>query len=361
MFASTRTGREVCMPCPRPNTILSIYAAHWLREVTGRTMTLPRDVAVFFLNGLGDHLMLLPALRALECAFQERLHYFGQAEGIRLLRRELPEMTCTAVPWVRGPRGYQFDQAAIAPKLRPFDLLVCFTPWQDESLAVLLREAAAGATLGLTPSCRTVIDYRPGEHTIDRNFRVVTELLPDLALQDYAAPPRSRGLGGGRPEVPVDRRPRRVLAVHNETLPHKVWPRPRLRRTLEHFLARHPDWGVIGVGRRNRDLDRMHPAGPRGRARALRLENAFRTVAAADAFLGVDSCMLHLADLHRVPAVGLFGPPERDPLGARAMGLRFTHHRHVSGSGSMRDIGHREVEAALEWLVRTRAPPLALR
>jgi ADP-heptose:LPS heptosyltransferase len=66
-------------------------------------------------------------------------------------------------------------------------------------------------------------------------------------------------------------------------------------------------------------------------------------VGEADLFVGVDSCMLHVADLFRVPGVGLFGPTR-----PRQWGFRFGLHRHVVTEGDMSEIREDEVLGALE-------------
>jgi ADP-heptose:LPS heptosyltransferase len=67
-------------------------------------------------------------------------------------------------------------------------------------------------------------------------------------------------------------------------------------------------------------------------------------VANADLFVGIDSSMLHAADLARVPGVGLFGPTR-----AATWGFRFGPHRHVDRS-TMADITVEEVLSAMEDL-----------
>jgi ADP-heptose:LPS heptosyltransferase len=68
-------------------------------------------------------------------------------------------------------------------------------------------------------------------------------------------------------------------------------------------------------------------------------------VGTADLFVGIDSSMLHAADLARVPGVGLFGPTR-----AAEWGFRFAPHRHVDRT-TMADITVDAVLDALEELV----------
>ncbi len=61
--------------------------------------------------------------------------------------------------------------------------------------------------------------------------------------------------------------------------------------------------------------------------------------------MGIDSCMLHAADLARVPGVGLYSPTQ-----PAIWGFRFAPHRHVYG-GTMADISVDDVFSAMESLV----------
>jgi ADP-heptose:LPS heptosyltransferase len=76
----------------------------------------------------------------------------------------------------------------------------------------------------------------------------------------------------------------------------------------------------------------------------LPLDLAIGLVANADLFVGIDSSMLHAADLAGIPGVGLFGPTR-----AATWGFRFGPHRHVEMS-TMADITVEDVLAAMEDL-----------
>src|SRR5262249_8063729 len=56
------------------------------------------------------------------------------------------------------------------------------------------------------------------------------------------------------------------------------------------------------------------------------LELAMYLVSNADCFIGVDSCMLHVADLAKIPSIGIFGPTRICEFGIRFSEQRF----HIS-------------------------------
>jgi len=62
----------------------------------------------------------------------------------------------------------------------------------------------------------------------------------------------------------------------------------------------------------------------------------------------IDSCTLHVADLFRVPGLGLFGPSS-----CTEYGFRFAPHRHICGPDqTMASIGETDVLDVLESLYK---------
>ncbi len=139
-----------------------------------------------------------------------------------------------------------------------------------------------------------------------------------------------------------------MLAVHTETAPSKQWPLESFKRVLNAFLTRHPEWLVLVLDLADRGLESI----PRGKqvlaASGIAIPPAMALVGICDAFLGVDSCMLHAADFFRLPSVGLFGPTSEQRWGFRVT----KHHRHITGAGSMEAIEEGVVAEALEELAR---------
>jgi ADP-heptose:LPS heptosyltransferase len=185
-------------------------------------------------------------------------------------------------------------------------------------------------------------------HVSDSAFRIPASLDPRLRISHFANPPSipprvdARVRKFLRDVVPG----RRILAVHNETKPHKTWPPYRLSKLLDAFLNRHADFVVFVLDvyrprwRLEKFSDRII------HSRGLPLPYAFSVLEKSDLFLGVDSCMLHAADLFRIPGVGLFGPTE-----AWQYGFRFAPHRHICDHRGVKHISEAAVLRALESLL----------
>jgi ADP-heptose:LPS heptosyltransferase len=188
---------------------------------------------------------------------------------------------------------------------------------------------------------------RDAEHSADLIFKLARLFDAAARIDDYAWPlplpssvvGRARSI---RAEVPQGFK---VLVVHADTeWTVKQWPVTRLIDVLDRFLSRHRDYvaWIVGMGHEElnvgREGDRVVPM------LGLPLDLAMALVANSDLFLGIDSSMLHAADLARVPGVGLFGPTR-----STTWGFRFGPHRHVDRA-TMADIAVRDVLGALEQL-----------
>jgi ADP-heptose:LPS heptosyltransferase len=138
------------------------------------------------------------------------------------------------------------------------------------------------------------------------------------------------------------------MAIHAESAGReKMWPIARWDDFVARFLAAHEDVFVLGLGVEDRGLGT-------GRARqrflpcyGLPLPSSLALLACADLFAGIDSCLLHAADLFRVPGVGIFGPTS--PV---EFGFLFAPHRHVGGDCPITDVAVDDVLRAASALIR---------
>ena len=326
-----------------------------------------RYPAVIFGNAVGDHLLALPALRALAAIFPSRLSLicmpgfkrdFFSGLGLRAI--------CEVEMPARG-RSRVFDSRRVAERLGPCDLLLSLNPWQSPSFASLLRRLSPALSVGFSREFQVVLPKDPNRHAAEWAFSIPAHLDPSLRLSDFADPPRLPGPCRARVQGFLKNLApgKRILAVHNETKPEKVWPRQLLRRLLESFLARHPEFVVFIL-----DFHQPGEFAEKFQHRVLHspglpLPYAFAVIAESDLFLGANSCMLHAADLCRIPGVGLFGPRNCASGPTRTKyahwGFRFSRHRHVWDARGMRHIEPSTVLDALESLLPGSLPGLVPR
>jgi ADP-heptose:LPS heptosyltransferase len=298
---------------------------------------------LFFYNALGDHLLSLPAIRALASLFPGELAFVGY-DGMP--ETFFPEVRFRAVV----PFGHQpLSPEAVAAALECCDLFVCLNRSSSPALERLLQVLEPRDSIGFCTEFRTRLPFRNDKHSVDQAFDVARFLDPGLRLSDFSYPPvlpaESRTLSKSiRAALP---QACRLLAVHADTKPDKTWPAASFAKLLDLFLARHRDFFVLVVGVRDVGLKTGCYARRIVSCIDLPFPTSMALVGDADLFVGVDSSMLHAADLFRVPGVGLFGG-RGNP---REFGFRFARHRHVVTGAAIERIEAEEVLDALEGVL----------
>jgi ADP-heptose:LPS heptosyltransferase len=302
----------------------------------------PRAPAAFFSNGIGDRLLSLPTLRALARLYGCRLTLICDDASAPFFQSQLRLSRIVTVARPSSNRRL-FDARAAVRAIGDCDLLVSLAPWSSRSLSQFVAELEPDLSIGFAPVFDVELPRDYSKHSADLAFDVARFLDRSLEIEDFAEPlwfdpavrRRARRLLAPLPPGV------RVLCVHPDTAPEKMWPQERLVEAAATFLEQNEDFFVIVVGMNGEAFEGngSHPrvAGCCG----LPLDLSMQLVSVSDLFLGVDSCMLHAADLARVPGVGLFGPTD-----SHEFGFRFGPHRHVQAS-SMDEVRVSDVLASM--------------
>jgi glycosyl transferase family 9 (putative heptosyltransferase) len=295
----------------------------------------------------------VPAIRALASLFRGRLALICDQHVHASLLSEIDFRQVAEAPMTRNVPDWtrEFDAAGVARAIGPSDLFISLVPWCSRSLEQLLRRLNPEGSIGFFPSFRCQVELNFRQHAADLAFDIPRALDKSLGIDDYAAPLRLtpaawRSAKHIRQAVPPTYR---VLVVHADTGPAKMWPAERFVAVLDSFLDRHLDFVALLIGSCSQLLDRGRHAARIVPCYGLTLESALAVVGLADMFLGVDSCMLHAADLYRVPGVGLFG--DSSPV---EFGFRFSENSVMCVGTSMHAIAVSSVLHALGTLAPKR-------
>ncbi len=304
----------------------------------------------FFCNGYGDNFLNLPALRALCRLFEGRL---------TLVCRQGPDLFCFDDLGVNrritldarfNGEDYQFDAVAAAAEIGQCDLFLSLVPWSSSSLSNLLEAWGGVVSIGFFENYtrRLRLDY--DKPSADLAFDIVRSLRPDYQLHDFLEPLR---YPTERPQhvheiFSILEPGTKTLCVHMDTRTHKLWDENRWVESLDAFLDRHTNFVVLLVGRPECvfDTEQLRNAGRVIPCYGLSLPSSCCLVAESDLFIGIDSCMLHVADMARVPGVGLFGPTN-----AKEFGFYIGPHIMIQADGAMEKIEVDMVTEALNQLV----------
>jgi ADP-heptose:LPS heptosyltransferase len=314
--------------------------------------------AVCFVTNIGDAVLTLPTLRALGEMFSAPLTLICPKVAFDLCFWEVSPrfvdttgLPLTGTPPMLGRPERPLDYEVLASAIGAVDIFIDTLPWNslaDVIMRPLLQHLAPTTSIGFSPEIYDIVVPKEECHSADLMFTLARLFDSSLRIESYAQPVPLR------PSVQQEARSMRaavpagvkVLVVHADAgWTDKRWPVTRFIDVLDRFLSRHRDFvaWVVGMGQEElnvgRERDRVFPL------LGLPLDLAMGLVANADLFVGVDSSMLHAADLARVPGVGLFGLT-RPGL----WGFRFAPHRHVDRN-TMADITVEDVLEAMEDLV----------
>jgi hypothetical protein len=304
---------------------------------------------VFAYNGgIGDRLCNLPALRALAHVFEGRAALVCRTGDRDMYYSGLPLRTVHELDFELIEAGFRFDAESLAHRVGACDLLVCINPWHTDSVSTLLARLSHPRSIGFFADFDNHLTCDFSGHAIDMAFAVPASLDPTLRPAEFSGPPAISA-----EQAATARQIKReyfgaskVLFVHMDTKPDKMWPRARFERVLDRFLRARPDYRALVIDLRNEWSGHRHFEG-RLVSVALPLDTTFALLRECNLFLGIDSCHLHAADLFRIPGVGIFGPTT-----SRRWGYRFSPHHHFQGQGTTLTIGVEEVSAALLGLAR---------
>lgn len=315
--------------------------------------------ALCFVTNIGDALLTLPTLRALGELFTAPITLICPKVVFDLCFREVSHLhvDTTGLP-LTGPHPAPgvplraIDHQTLAEQIGAVDVFIDTLAWNSLSNVVirpLVERLAPTTTIGFPAKYGYDFVVTKEEcHAADLTFKLARLFDASLRIENYAQPlalpssvwDRVRSIRSALPEGT------KVLAVHADTnWAEKRWSAEKFIDLLDRFLSRHRDFVVwiVGLGheelKTGRERDRVFPY------LGMPLDLAIGMVCRADLFLGIDSAMLHAADLGRVPGVGLFGPTR-----SATWGFRFEHHRHVD-MATMADISVEAVLDALEELV----------
>jgi len=315
--------------------------------------------ALCFVTNVGDAVLTLPTVRALGEMFSAPITLICPRASFDLCFWEVSPrfvdttgLPLTGTPPMLGRPDRPLDYEVLASEIGAVDVLIDTLPWPslaDVIMRPLLQRLAPRTSIGFSPDLHDIVVPKDECHSADLMFTLARLFDSSLRIESYAQPvplrpPVQQEARSIRAAVPAGVK---VLVVHADAgWTDKRWPVTRFIDVLDRFLSRHRDFvaWVVGMGHEElnvgRERDRVFPY------LGLPLDLAMGLVANADLFLGVDSSMLHAADLARVPGVGLFGPTH-----AATWGFRFAPHRHVAMS-AMQDITVEEVLTAMKELVQ---------
>jgi hypothetical protein len=296
-------------------------------------------------GGIGDHYLALPAIRALVQLLGAKTRLAGHRSAIGLIFGELDG--AHEIIDLAQPGAVITDIQRIVDQIGDCDVLVSIIPLINELPDLLISAVKPRAAVGFGVTAGTNVKLNPHQHAFEMYLDVPRALDQTINVREFLAPPKlpehstvfARKV---RARIPVGMK---LWIVHADTKAEKMWCSGRFRDLIHGFVSAHREVFVLVVGSVDLALAYGACAEHVASCVGLPLLDSIALISQADFFVGVDSCLLHIADLFRIPSVGLFG--SGDP---RHWGFHMACGAIVHGDGTMDGIGVEQARAAMESL-----------
>lgn len=306
-------------------------------------------IALFHFNGLGDHVLAWPAIRAIAHAYPSQ---------VTLLEGPGQQFTLYQDVSFADRRDVVFSDVAerdlnVSATLKSAgecDVFISLAFWVNPTLLELAHRMGARRVIGRYFPFSEHVAVEPLAHMFEQYFALARHVAPQAQLAQHSQAPvcsqAARSAARDRLAKLRSHSPK-LLFVHPETAASKMWSAPRLAAALNQFLVKHPDFSAVVVSAKPYALDVGEASG-----RVLCIEPHFELAMAylleADLFLGVDSVFMHLADLAGIPSVALFGPLSDPRLWGFGMG-----RGHVLCADPLSSLEAEPVVVALDEMSRS--------
>jgi hypothetical protein len=302
---------------------------------------------VFYANGIGDGIVVTPALRVVWRAFQGRARFIFQDGPDRFLFNEYGQANQFIVQMHlnAGKDGRDFPLDGLQDYVKGCDLFLSFAGWTSPSLIELQNYCAAKTSVGYFSNFDICLPRSPNAHLFDTMFLIPQAIFPELQIEMFSSPPTfSLPIRAAGDDILSALRDRTCIALHPEgSVFDKSYPDASLR-ALVHLLLETTNASICIFGQ-SHGYSVFDEISERIIVfNSITLELASYLISRMSLFVGVDSCFLHMADICRVPTVGLFGPA--DPT---VWGCRFAPHLYVRAT-AMNEIDAKAVAAAVRSL-----------
>lgn len=296
-----------------------------------------RYPVVFFANGIGDHLIVLPTLRALSRIFCGKLSLICTYNAYTEFFSDINFKKVWSIPFpgydnqnwqypIQKIDQKQFEYITLSKQIINCDLFISLAAWESLSLLKLIENLSPVISLGYFPSyTHEIPDNR--QHVFDRDFAIAKLFKSNLMIENFSDGPaltkKNKMLVSSLKQQISEKN--KLLVIHTDTKRRKMLSGGKFLKIIDEFLSRKSNYLAAIVGSYHEiPIDQAI-----NKNRIFSLCNipiglSFAVVSVANLFLGIDSCMLHAADLFRIPSVAIFGATNPQRWGAR-----FTNHFHV--------------------------------
>jgi ADP-heptose:LPS heptosyltransferase len=266
-----------------------------------------KHIVIFFHNGIGDCIMTFPTVRALFLAYPH-VSLICHCSHLDLYT-EFGFHSITT--FEKNPSG-----TALSPILMGVDLFISLSTYHSQEIEELVNKLEPRESVGFYSEFYTYpMSYVPGENMFDTYFRVLSALghsTFNIESFSYGIKPSGRN----NPMAGLKRKRIELLTVHTDTKTEKEWDITCFEELMVRISDNFPEIFIAIIGK-PRHFYNIDPG------RSIQISPSFpfhishELLDLSDFFIGIDSCFMHLADINRIPSLGLFGPTNEKQWGFR--------------------------------------------
>src|SRR5262245_53318485 len=145
---------------------------------------------VVFMNGIGDHVLVLPAIRALVSLYPRRLKIVAHRAVAELFFDRLAAERIVAVQSYAFAHviGFHFDVEAVVREIDAADLFISLSTGRSGSITDLRHRLAPRLSIGFFDEFDLVALRPRGTHSARWYFDLVRLLDTRLRFSDFTAP-----------------------------------------------------------------------------------------------------------------------------------------------------------------------------
>ena len=198
-------------------------------------------------------------------------------------------------------------------------MFICINPWHSTDVDTLLKYYKPASSIGFFESykCKLPIDH--SKHSAELAFDIIRFLCPQMKIADFSYPPflpKYAQLNALKILIQYASG-KNVLVIHADTAEEKMWSINAFKKFIRLFLFKFTNFKIFIVGADNYNLDKVSTSNDVISCIGLDLATSMAIVSFSNLFIGIDSCMLHVADAFKIPGIGIFGPTDKNEFGFR--------------------------------------------
>lgn len=286
---------------------------------------------LIFANGIGDHILVLPTIRALFSIFKDKLSIIIQKGSFaKEIFKEISFKEIVEIEFMEDSVGRRFNSKKLSGIISNCDCLISLNPWGYglDIIDLLNSLKKIKLSIGFYDCFDIIIPFNLNIHNADLNFQIAKSLDSKLNINDFSYPPLFETK---YQEIIKKNKPNdtQLISIHFDTEKEKMWSKSKFIKLTNSLMNKYKNLIVIPLGMDNKSfIKKLEHKDRVLEYEFLPFNIACSYVAQSDYFIGVDSVFLHVADFYRIKGIGIFGPT--NPI---EFGFRFSHqYFHANSS-----------------------------